>query len=170
MLYFWKLTTGLGTVSLVALLGAPTLADMQKASLTGFQEVPALSTSGTGSCKVKINEAETQIEAEVSYSDLEAPVTQAHVHFGQKSVSAGVVFFFCSNVGNGPAGTPSCPSPSGTVTRTITAADIIGPDAQGIAAGELEEVIDAIYAGTAYCNVHSTQFPAGEIRGQLGSQ
>jgi hypothetical protein len=171
MLYSRKLTTGLGAVSLLALLVAPTLADnMPKASLTGFQEVPALSTSGTGSCKVKINSDETVIEAQVSYSDLEGPVTQAHVHFGQKSVSGGVSFFFCSNLPSPPTGTPPCPSPSGTVTRTIIAADIVGPAPQGIFRGELTEVIDAIRAGMAYCNVHSTRYPDGEIRGQLELQ
>ena len=156
-----------GVVSLLALLSTPALAEVKRADMEGFQEVPALSTTGQGTCTVKINQAGTEIEAIVSYSDLVGTVTQSHIHFGQRSVSAGVMFFFCSNLGNGPAGTPTCPAPSGSVTRTIVAADVIGPAGQGIAPGELDEVIDAIRAGDAYCNVHSTVYPAGEIRGQL---
>ena len=38
---------------------------------------------------------------------------------------------------------------------------------QGIAPGQLNELIAAIRAGVAYVNVHSTKFPGGEVRGQL---
>ncbi|MBV9172569.1 MAG: hypothetical protein JOZ81_21060, partial [Chloroflexi bacterium] len=51
--------------------------------------------------------------------------------------------------------------------RTLTAADVVGPAAQGIAPGEMARVIRAIQDGAAYGNVHSTMFPAGETRGQL---
>jgi hypothetical protein len=76
--------------------------------------------------------------------------------------------FLCSNLGNGPAGTASCPgTTSGEVTGTITAAQVIGPVPQGITAGEFDELLEAIRAGVAYVNVHTSTFPAGEIRGQL---
>jgi hypothetical protein len=54
-----------------------------------------------------------------------------------------------------PPGTQACPSPSGT----ITAADVVGPTAQGVAPGEFDELVRAIRAGAAYANVHSTLFP-----------
>jgi hypothetical protein len=77
--------------------------------------------------------------------------------------------FLCSNLGNGPAGTQLCPPPPATVSGTFTATDVIGPTAQGIAPGELAELIDAIRAGKAYANVHSTRNPGGEIRGQINA-
>jgi hypothetical protein len=49
----------------------------------------------------------------------------------------------------------------------LTAADVIGPAAQGIASGQMGRVVQAIREGASYGNVHSTMFPAGEIRGQL---
>jgi hypothetical protein len=102
----------------------------------------------------------------LSYRDLSTAVQQAHIHFGQRNVAGGISVFLCSNLGNGPAGTPACPQ-SGTVTGTITAADVIGPVAQGISPGEFDEVLAAIRAGVTYANVHTVMFPAGEIRGQL---
>jgi hypothetical protein len=44
---------------------------------------------------------------------------------------------------------------------------VIGPTGQGIAAGQFEEFVEALRAGIAYANVHTTGFPGGEIRGQL---
>ena len=78
--------------------------------------------------------------------------------------------FLCSNLGNGPAGTQACPasaSRDNPVAGVATALNVIGPAAQGIAAGELNELIAAIRAGVAYVNVHSTKYPTGEIRAQL---
>ncbi len=54
-----------------------------------------------------------------------------------------------------------------TVTGTIDADDVIGPAAQGIAPGELGELVRAMKSGVTYANVHSTKFPGGEIRSQL---
>lgn len=169
---YHRITEVVGTLSLLAMLSAPALADSGKKSLKtdleGFQEVPAISTTGEGECRVKISRDETMIEVDLSYSDLDTAIQQAHIHFGQKAVNGGIVLFLCSNLASPPPGTPACPAAPGGVTRTLTSADVIGLAAgQGIAAGELAEVIRAIRAGAAYCNVHSNTFPAGEIRGQI---
>ena len=49
----------------------------------------------------------------------------------------------------------------------ITAATVIGPSGQGITPGEFAALAAAILDGTAYVNVHTTAWPAGEIRGQI---
>jgi hypothetical protein len=54
-----------------------------------------------------------------------------------------------------------------TLSGTILPTNVIGPATQGIAAGEFEELVAAIRAGVVYANVHTSAFPAGEIRGQL---
>jgi len=60
-----------------------------------------------------------------------------------------------------------CTPTSGSFTGTITAADVIGPVGQGIAAGEFAELLTALRAGKTYVNVHTTRFGAGEIRGPV---
>ena len=93
---------------------------------------------------------------------------QAHIHFGQRSVNDGISVFLCSNLGNGPTGTKVCPPAPATVTGTIVPADVIGPTGQGIEPGAFAELLAAIRAHKTYANVHSTRFPGGEIRAQLG--
>jgi hypothetical protein len=83
-------------------------------------------------------------------------------------VNGAIVVFLCSNLGNGPAGTQACPAGGGTITGTITAANVSNPtEVQGIAPGEFDELLKAIRGGVTYVNVHTTKFPGGEIRGQL---
>ena len=132
------------------------------AHLNGYQETPvSISTEGEGSFAARIGSS--VIEFELQYDGIEGGnVLFAHIHFGQRRTSGGVSAFLC-----GGGGKPACPS-SGTVEGTITAANVQGPAGQGIAAGELDELVAAIRAGAAYANVHTTTFSAGEIRGQLG--
>lgn len=139
--------------------------DSAKTRLSGFQEVPALSTAARGTFEARL--APTSFTYEISYRDLSSPVTQAHIHFGQKGVNGGVSVFLCSNLGNGPAGTQACPTPSGTVKGTVTAANVIGPAGQGISAGEFDELLRAMRSGVTYANVHTQDFPGGEVRGQI---
>ncbi len=134
--------------------------------LSGFQEDPAaLSTSGTGTFTARV--AGDAVVWSLSYRRTEGTVQQAHVHVGQHSQSGGISVFLCSNLGNGPVGTQACPA-SGKVSGTIRSGDVIGPAAQGVAPGELEELLAAVRAGAAYVNVHSTLYPGGEIRTQIG--
>jgi CHRD domain-containing protein len=137
------------------------------AKLTGFQEVPALLSTGQGELTAAVDPSRTSITFTLTYSGLLADATQSHIHFGQRGVNGGIMVFFCTNL-TPPAGVPlpqNCPLREGTVTGTLTRADVVGPLAQGIAAFSLENVIDAIQSGQIYANVHSTRWPGGEIRG-----
>lgn len=132
--------------------------------LNGYEEVPSVSSVGSGSFEARLSKDGTSLDYELGYSGLEGTVTQAHVHFGQTAVNGGVSFFLC-----GGGGRPACTPSEGVFTGTVTAADVIGPVAQGIAPGEFAEILAAMRAGHAYANVHSTKFPGGEIRAQINN-
>jgi len=136
------------------------------AVLKGFNEVPANSTPAKGEFKATIN-GEDSISFELTYSDLTADALFAHIHLGQKNVIGGVMIFFCDNRPQPQPGAAKCPLRGGTVTGTVTAANVIGPAGQGVSAGEFAKVLQAIRAGVTYANVHSSKFPGGEIRGQV---
>jgi hypothetical protein len=135
--------------------------------LTGFQEVPAISTDAGGKFRAKLRTSSQEIRYELSYADLTGAVQQAHIHIGQRSVNGGISVFLCSNLGNGPAGTQACPPAPATISGTIRPADVVGPADQGIDPMEFDELVGAIRGGVAYANVHSETYPTGEIRGQL---
>ncbi|MCP9485624.1 MAG: CHRD domain-containing protein [Gaiellaceae bacterium MAG52_C11] len=133
-----------------------------RAKLIGYNEVPSVSTAAKGKFRATIDHQDT-IEYELSYAGIEGGTAVAgHIHLGQRHTNGGVSAFLC-----GGGDKPACPSPGGTVKGTIDAADVIGPAGQGIAAGQIDELIRAIRAGATYANVHSTVYPGGEIRGQV---
>jgi len=139
------------------------------ATLLGDNETPTVSTSATGTFKAVANTLNGTIEYEVSYTGLQGTPTQSHIHIGQQHTAGGVVLFFCTNLAP-PAGVPTpppCPPPPATVKGVLTAADVIVVAGQGIGAGEIDEIIANIKNENAYANVHSSLFPAGEVRGQI---
>jgi hypothetical protein len=145
------------------------------AKLDGFQEVGGLGagetgailSDGKGTLKLTLDRVSSTISFELTFSGLSAPVTQSHIHFGRVHTAGGVMVFFCTNLGNGPAGTQPCPPNGGTVTGTFSAANVVGPAAQNVKPGDFDALTDALFSNSAYANVHTANFPAGEIRGQV---
>jgi hypothetical protein len=136
-----------------------------KARLSGYNENPTLSVAGSGRFEARLHAS--SFDYTLTYSGLDSGVLQAHIHFGAKFVNGGISVFLCSNLGNGPAGTQPCPTPGGTISGTVTAANVIGPSGQDISAGQFDELMQAMRAGLTYANVHSNKYPGGEIRGQI---
>jgi CHRD domain len=162
------------SIAVVALVSASTVVwgqGFKKISefLTGYEETPsAVSTTGNGTFNARISNDNSRIDWELSYADLEGTVLQAHIHFGQKSVTGPISVFLCTNLGNGPVGTQGCPAPPATISGTITAADVTNlANERGISAGEIDELIAAIRAGATYVNVHTSRWTGGEIRSQI---
>jgi CHRD domain len=168
-----------GAVALLAVLGVVGAAiaggggHKISEKLTGYEEVPAISTDGSGKFQARIARFGDEIRYRLSYRDLEGAVQQAHIHLGQEGVNGGISVFLCSNLGNGPAGTQACPPSPATVSGEIGPEDVIGPGptatspGQGIEVGAFDELVDAIDAGVTYANVHTMKWPGGEIRAQL---
>ena len=130
------------------------------ASLSGAEEVPPINTAGSGAFQMTIQDT---ITFSLTFSGLSSPLGAAHLHFGPTKVSGGVMIFLC-----GGGGQPACPAAtSGTITGTITAANVTGPTAQGISPGDLDSALEAVRDGLSYANMHTTNFGGGEIRGQV---
>jgi hypothetical protein len=152
-----------------------------RARLRGVNEVPAVSTAAEGFFFAIVNKDETQITYWLSFSDLTADVSQAHIHFGQTHTNGGIIVWLCEGTSTSPTeSTPACGGPRTTttpITGVLTSAEVIaGAGGQGIAATEFAELLAALRAGAAYANVHTftsattppgQHFPGGEIRGQV---
>ena len=168
-----RFTLLMAGVAVLAIVGVVTLASADrgggrggnnfKAELEGFQEVPAISSTGSGEFRAEISRDESSFDFELSYEDLEgtSPVF-AHIPLGQEAVNGGISVFLC-----GGGGRPACTTTSGTFTGTATASDVIGPAGQGLAPGEFDELLRAMREGVTYANVHTNKHPGGEIRGQI---
>lgn len=162
----------LGGALLVASLGIAGggKKNLKAGELVGYEENPDVSTQATGTFRVTLDDDARTLSYELRYANLESDVTQAHVHFGKRAVNGGISLFLCSNLGNGPAGTPACPPRAGTVSRAVGATDVIGPAGQGISAGQFDELAAAMRAGATYANVHTVTFAGGEIRAQINDK
>jgi hypothetical protein len=165
------------TLAVLMLSSVPVSAQEYAARFSGFQEVGGLGAGETGAIlslgqaklKLTLNKTAKTLNYDLTYSGL-VDVLQSHIHFGKEHVAGGIMVFFCSNLGNGPIGTPLCPDDTGgsaTVSGTITAAGVVGPTAQNVTVGDFDAIVAALESHTAYGNIHTKQFPAGEIRGQV---
>jgi hypothetical protein len=141
------------------------------ASLEPRNEVPAVSSPARGEFQAVIDDASESVEYTLTYDNLQANITQAHIHFAQPNVNGGIMVWLCGTSDGtpptpGPMGTQVCPQ-SGMISGVITAANVVAINAQGIAPGEFDEFASAVRSGFAYANVHTAQSPGGEIRGQV---
>ena len=112
------------------------------ATLNGSNEVPAKTTSGTGTAAGAFNNDTKMLRLTITYSGLSGPAVAAHIHKGAPGISGPVVFPFASTT-----------SP---ITFTSPVLDS-------------SEVAD-LNEGNFYVNIHTSANPGGEIRGQLVKQ
>lgn len=139
---------------------------VMRARLTGFEEVgaPVLApnpTPATGTFRASLREDGTTLDYKLTWTNnLTSPVLFAHIHFAMRGVNGGVMAFLC-----GGGGKPACSG--GMATGTITAADIRAIASQGFTANNFTDFLRSIRSGDGYANLHTVNFPGGEIRGQI---
>ena len=138
------------------------------AELIGLQEVPSIATAGHGTFDGVTAGDWNSIDWTLTFDGLQAPVTQAHIHFAQTAVTGPIIIWLCGTPAlPGPVGTQPCPQ-SGTISGTITSANVLAsPASQQLRAGAIGDFIVAMDQGYAYANVHTTISGGGEIRGQI---
>ena len=115
-------------------------------TLTGAQQVPPVSSPGTGTGMVALNAAENLLFVNLSFSGLTSNAIAAHIHGpAAAGANAGVLFDFAGVV---PAAT------SGSIPQQTFA----------ITPAQVTELKNGLY----YFNIHTGNFSGGEIRGQIG--
>lgn len=151
------------TLALSSLAVADHNGNRFNARLTGYEETPmTLSSPGGGTFTARLDQSATSLTYTLTYSGMPTNAVAAHIHLGARATTGGVSAALCGG------DKPPCPATGGTVTGTITATNVVGPTGQGIAPGEFAELIQAMRAGATYANVHTSERPGGEIRGQIG--
>ena len=151
-----------GVAALFLLLSAPASAQVVtlKATLSGGEETPAVVVTGAvGTVEASVDTEAREISVTLRVFNIPAgsPTTAGHFHVGPRGGGGPVVLNFPSSIA-GRTG-------DFTMTFRLGAANFVARAAQGI--NTLDDMIQAMVAGNAYANVHTTTNPGGEVRGQL---
>jgi hypothetical protein len=128
--------------------------------LSGGEEVPAVATRAQGQAIFQLSKDGLGLRYKLIVANIEN-VTMAHIHLAPAGQNGPVVAWLY----------PSAPPPvliegrfSGVLAEgTLTAGSLVGL----LAGQDLSALIEEIENGNAYVNVHTTQYPAGEVRGQI---
>lgn len=120
------------------------------AKLSGSAEVPAISTSARG--VATLSASATAIDQLVVAYGLDG-IAAAHIHLGDVDE-------------NGPVAVGLFSGDPFTANGRISSGTIAG---SGLVAGTINDLLDVMSGGFAYVNVHTTDNPGGEIRGQVSA-
>lgn len=128
------------------------------ALLNGANERPNPVTTGANGAAVFTRNG-AAVTYTVTYQGLASIPTGAHIHaIAGLANTAGVIVDLVKQTQT---------SNSGVLSGSFTSADIRGLSGQPPIA--LDSLMTLLRTGNAYVNVHSSMFPAGEIRGQTGA-
>ncbi len=136
------------------------------ATLTGANERPtAVTSNGTGTFTGTLNPTTNTFSWTLSFSGLTSNAILAHIHGpADANTATGVIVNFASPTGG--TGTLTTGATSGTASGSISLTGAV--NSSGTISGDsLRKLLDA---GLTYANVHSVNFGAGEIRGQIVKQ
>ncbi len=126
------------------------------AALSGGNEIPAVNTGSAGTATVSLNATTGVVTYRVDVYNMPVGTTAGHFHAGAAGTVGPTVvnFTIATGISNDYA-----------ITGTASATDLTLRAAQGI--GSWEDFQQALLLGNIYVNMHSTNNPGGEIRGQL---
>jgi hypothetical protein len=138
------------------------------ATLTGSQEVPPNASPGIGSALVTLDTTTNLITINTSFAGLLSPTVAAHIHCCTPPGANAMVATQIPTFPGFPLGVTT-----GTYLQTfdLTQASTYNPAFITAHGGTVEGAMAAFIAGLlngqTYLNIHTAQFPGGEIRGQL---
>ena len=130
-----------------------------QADLSGANEVPARETGATGTCAFVVSG--DRVDFNITTFGLSAPVVGAHIHLGPAGANGPVrVGFISPNLAGTNTQTPFNAPDGILMENSFGGSDVSG----GLT---LADILGAMRTGDAYCNIHTSNFPGGEIRGQI---
>ena len=169
-----KLLTPLVAAALVAGAAFPVQAVpvVFTTTLLGSSEEPPTGSPGTGSGRVTLDEDAGTFRIETSFAGLLAATTAAHIHCCTAAVGIG-------NAGVATQVPVFVDFPLGVLSGSYDHVFGLLDEATynpafvtangGTAAGAAAAFVAGIEGGVAYLNIHSAEFPMGEIRGFLAA-
>ena len=156
------------------------------ADLTAAQVVDGggSTSAATGTALVTLDDTLFTVTTDVTWSGLSGPADRAHLHFAPAGVSRSVAdpnTYFFHEVLDDPARTVlncnlvfiDCVPASGSSVDVLQLAADNGYGA-GLALGfstdSFADLVLAMNSGDIYIDMHTANYPAGEIRGQLAAE
>src|SRR5215207_848072 len=165
-----KTITLIGLVVTMLTLSAVAKADQLAfiTTLTGAQEVPPNASAGIGSGLVTLDTVTNLLTVNVAFAGLVSPTIASHIHCCTPPGANAIVATAVPTFPGFPLGVTT-----GTYLMTfdLTLASTYNPAFitahGGTVAGAQAAFIAGLTSGQTYLNIHTSQFPGGEIRGQL---
>jgi CHRD domain len=159
-----RLLCGAAVAAALIISATPSSAQVvnMTATLTGAEETTAtpgvlgLLTGAVGTATVSVDATNEEVAVQLNLFNFATGTSAGHIHVGPRGVAGPVVLNF--------------PIPTGRTGdlplsfRAGSAAFVAHPE---IGINTMQDLIQAIVGGGAYVNIHTSQYPAGEIRGQL---
>ena len=134
-----------------------------KATLSGANEVPANTTTGTGLFTATLDTSTNVFTYDLTFSGLTSNVSNGHIHGpAAAGVNSGTTINFNTLAG----ATFSFGQTSGAAHGTIT----LNASTQVTTAINGDSLKKLLFAGLTYANIHTLNNAGGEIRGQVTKQ
>ena len=131
-----------------------------RAHLDGDEEVPPVNTRAQGQAIFRLSSDGNSMYYKLIAANIEN-ITMAHIHLGAVGATGGVVVWLY------PDAPPAVLIPgrfNGVLAEgTITDANLVG----ALAGMTMADLVSEMINDNAYVNIHTSQNPSGEIRGQI---
>jgi hypothetical protein len=126
------------------------------ANMVGGNEVPPVSTNGTGYASFRTSVNDTVLKYKVNMTGL-SEITGAQILQGKVGQNGDVIIDLWNDSKKNTG------KPATTIRGNITNSDLLGPMKGKI----LDTLLAAVNTGDTYVNVNTSSHPSGEIRGQI---
>jgi hypothetical protein len=149
----------------LALVASPAAATTYQTRLLGANETAPNTSPARGFGTLTVSDDNRFAQIDIQFRGLTAPITIGHAHCcALQGANAGVAIdFLPPTIANGSFSRLY----DLTLASTFTGGFITGSG--GTVAGAQARFLTALDAGQVYFNLHTSTFPGGEIRGNLGA-